>query len=132
MTTLKDILDDYLFKSTSTAERGTKFERLIKSFLTTDVHWGKTNAITIAIHPLSGAEQLDDFNSQFGRLAVTGTRGTHGLLMAARSGLTSLRADAPARPGTPLGEPGTRALPRQTRQRILAAFRHGSLDLAEA
>jgi predicted helicase len=39
VTTLEDILDDYLFKSTSTTERGTKFERLIESFLTTDVQW---------------------------------------------------------------------------------------------
>lgn len=40
VTTLEDILDDYLFTSASTAERGTKFERLIRSFLTTDVQWG--------------------------------------------------------------------------------------------
>jgi hypothetical protein len=94
---------------------------------TVDSWQGQTNAITIAIHPLSGAEQLDDFNSAFGRLAVTCTRATHGLLMVARSGLATLLGDAPARPGTPLGEPGNRTLPRQTHQRILAAFRRGTL-----
>ena len=94
---------------------------------TVDSWQGQTNAITIAIHPLSGAEQLDDFNSAFGRLAVTCTRATHGLLMVARGGLKSLLGDAPARPGTPLGEPGNRTLPRQTHQRILAAFRRGTL-----
>ena len=31
--------------------------------------------------------------------------------MVARAGLDDLLADAPARPGTPFGEPGTRALP---------------------
>jgi predicted helicase len=40
VTALEDILDDYLFKSTSTVERGTKFERLVKQFLVTDVQWG--------------------------------------------------------------------------------------------
>ncbi|MGN6127568.1 MAG: DEAD/DEAH box helicase [Humibacter sp.] len=39
MTTLEDILDDYLYKSGSTVERGTKFERLMKQFLVTDVQW---------------------------------------------------------------------------------------------
>lgn len=94
---------------------------------TVDSWQGQTNAITIAIHPLSGAEQLDEFNSAFGRLAVTCTRATHGLLMVARRGLETLLADAPPRPGTPLGEPGNRTLPRQTHQRILRAFRHGTL-----
>ena len=83
---------------------------------------GQTNAITVTIHPLSGAFALDEFNSAFGRLAVTCTRATHGLLMVARAGLSDLLADAPARPGTPLGEPGTRQLPRQTHQRILQTF----------
>ena len=36
--------------------------------------------------------------------------------------LDDLLANAPARPGTPLGEPGTRQLPRQTHQRILRTF----------
>ena len=94
---------------------------------TVDSWQGQTNAITVAIHPLSGAEQLDEFNSAFGRLAVTCTRATHGLLMVARSGLDDLLGDAPARPGTPLGEPGSRSLPRQTHQRILAAFSRGTM-----
>jgi hypothetical protein len=96
---------------------------------TVDSWQGQTNAITVAIHPLSGAEQLDEFNSAFGRLAVTCTRATHGLLMIARSGLDDLLGGAPARPGTPLGEPGSRSLPRQTHQRILAAFSRGTLTV---
>ena len=55
---------------------------------------GQTNRITVAIHPLSGADRLDEFNSAFGRLAVTCTRATHGLLMVARAGLEHLLADA--------------------------------------
>jgi hypothetical protein len=89
---------------------------------TVDSWQGQTNAITIAIHPLSGASALDEFNSAFGRLAVTCTRATHGLLVVSRDGLDGLLDTAPARPGTPLGEPGTRQLPRQTHQRILSAF----------
>ena len=96
---------------------------------TVDSWQGQTNAITVAIHPLSGADHLDEFNSAFGRLAVTCTRATHGLLLLARAGLDQLLADAPARPGTPLGEPGTRTLPRQTHQRILTAFGRGRLDI---
>jgi hypothetical protein len=98
---------------------------------TVDSWQGQTNAITVTIHPLSGAEQLDEFNSAFGRLAVTCTRGTRGLLMVARSGLDDLLGKAPARPGTPLGEPGPRSLPRQTHQRILAAFSRGALTVAD-
>jgi len=89
---------------------------------TEDSWQGQTNAITVAIHPLSGAFALDEFNSAFDRLAVTCTRATNGLLMVGRTGLSSLLADAPARPGTPFGEPGTRQLPRQTHQRILQAL----------
>ena len=89
---------------------------------TVDSWQGQTNAITVAIHPLSGASALDDFNSAFGRLAVTCTRATHGLLLVARAGLDKLLNTAPARPGTPLGEPGPRQLPRQTHQRILDSF----------
>lgn len=96
---------------------------------TVDSWQGQTNAITVAIHPLSSAERLDDFNSAFGRLAVTCTRATHGLLVVARSGLDELLSDAPARPGTPLGEPGPRSLPRQTHQRILETFCRGTLLL---
>jgi hypothetical protein len=98
---------------------------------TVDSWQGQTNRITVAIHPLSGATKLDDFNSAFGRLAVTCTRATHGLLMVARAGLDELLDNAPARPGTPLGEPGTRALPRQTHQRILGSFTRGRLDLSD-
>ena len=98
---------------------------------TVDSWQGQTNRITVALHPLSGADRLDDFNSAFGRLAVTCTRATHGLLMVARAGLDDLLDDAPARPGTPFGEPGTRALPRQTHQRILASFTRGRLDLSD-
>jgi hypothetical protein len=98
---------------------------------TVDSWQGQTNRITVAIHPLSGATKLDDFNSAFGRLAVTCTRATHGLLMVARAGLDELLDKAPARPGTPLGEPGTRALPRQTHQRILGSFTRGRLDLSD-
>lgn len=94
---------------------------------TVDSWQGQTNAITVALHPLSGASKLDEFNSAFGRLAVTCTRATHGLLLFARSGLDELLATAPPRPGTPFGEPGTRALPRQTHQRILQAFARGTL-----
>jgi hypothetical protein len=92
---------------------------------TVDSWQGQTNGITVAIHPLSGAARLDEFNSAFGRLAVTCTRATHGLLMVARPGLHQLLNEAPARPGTPFGEPGNRHLPRQTHQRILAAFASG-------
>ena len=84
------------------------------------------NAITLALHPLSGASALDEFNSAFGRLAVTCTRATHALLLVSRPGLDELLAVAPPRPGTPLGEPGTRQLPRQTHQRILATFARGT------
>ena len=94
---------------------------------TVDSWQGQTNAITVALHPLSGASRLDDFNSAFGRLAVTCTRATHGLLLVARAGLDELLATAPPRQGTPFGEPGTRALPRQTHQRILATFARGLL-----
>lgn len=96
---------------------------------TVDSWQGQTNAITIAIHPLSGADELDDFNSSFGRLAVTCTRATHGLLVVARAGLDRLLNNAPARPGTPLGEPGNRSLPRQTHERILATFSRGTLNV---
>jgi hypothetical protein len=95
---------------------------------TVDSWQGQTNGITVAIHPLSGAARLDEFNSSFGRLAVTCTRATHGLLMVTRPGLTELLRAAPARPGTPFGEPGGRHLPRQTHQRILAAFSTGTLE----
>jgi hypothetical protein len=94
---------------------------------TVDSYQGQTNGITIAVHPLSGAAQLDEFNSAFGRLAVTCTRATHGLLVVARPGLDELLGEAPVRPGTPFGEPGTRQLPRQTHQRILATFARGKL-----
>jgi hypothetical protein len=96
---------------------------------TVDRWQGQTNRITIAIHPLSGADALDDFNSAFGRLAVACTRATHGLLLVTRQGIEDLLADAPARPGTPFGEPGTRTLPRQTHGRILNAFARGVLDV---
>lgn len=92
---------------------------------TVDSWQGRTNRITIALHPLSGANQLDEFNSAFGRLAVTCTRATHGLLVLARAGLDDLLSNAPARPGTPFGEPGTRTLPRQTHRRILDTFARG-------
>lgn len=95
---------------------------------TVDKWQGQTNAITIGVHPLSGADQLDEFNSAFGRLAVVCTRATHGLLLVTRIGIEELLAGAPARPGTPLGEPGTRTLPRQTHERILKAFRRGVLS----
>jgi hypothetical protein len=96
---------------------------------TVDSWQGQTNGITVAIHPLSGAGRLDEFNSSFGRLAVTCTRATHGLLMVTRPGLAELLQAAPARPGTPFGEPGGRHLPRQTHQRILAAFTSGTLTI---
>lgn len=95
---------------------------------TVDSWQGRTNTLTVAIHPLSGATALDEFNSAFGRLAVTCTRATHGLLLLSRAGLDQLLTDAPARPGTPLGEPGPRQLPRQTHGRILSAFARGVLD----
>jgi hypothetical protein len=83
---------------------------------TVDSWQGQTNRITV-----------DEFNSAFGRLAVTCTRATHGLLMVSRPGLDQLLAEAPARPGTPFGEPGNRHLPRQTHQRILATFARGKV-----
>jgi AAA domain len=94
---------------------------------TVDSWQGQTNGITVAIHPLSGAAQLDEFNSAFGRLAVTCTRATHGLLMVTRPGLDQLLSEAPVRPGNPFGEPGNRHLPRQTHQRILATFARGTV-----
>lgn len=97
---------------------------------TVDSWQGQTNGITIAVHPLNGAVELDVFNSAFGRLAVACTRATHGLLMLARPGLDELLAGAPARPGTPFGEPGTRQLPRQTHERILATFARGMIDVS--
>lgn len=96
---------------------------------TVDSYQGQTNGLTVAIHPLTGAAALDDFNSAFGRLAVTCTRATHGLLMVSRPGLDQLLGDAPARPGNPYGEPGNRQLPRQTHQRILASFARGTLTV---
>ena len=95
-------------------------DRRHRCLSTVDAGQGQTNGITIAIHPLNGATDLDVFNSAFGRLAVASTRATHGLLMLSRPGLDGLLADAPARPGTPFGEPGTRQLPRQLHKRILA------------
>lgn len=96
---------------------------------TVDSWQGQTNGITVAIHPLSGASELDEFNSAFGRLAVTSTRATHGLLMVTRPGLDDLLGDAPAHPGIPLGEPGFRTLPRQTHERILQSFARGKIDV---
>lgn len=96
---------------------------------TVDSWQGQTNGITIAIHPLTGAGELDAFNSAFGRLAVTCTRATHGLLMVSRPGLDPLLGEAPARPGNPYGEPGNRQLPRQTHQRILGTFARATLTL---
>ncbi|GAA0333488.1 hypothetical protein [Micropruina glycogenica] len=96
---------------------------------TVDSWQGQTNAITVALHPLSGATALDEFNSAFGRLAVACTRATHGLLVLARAGLDDLLAAAPARPGTPFGEPGVRQLPRQTHQRIVSAFTRATVDV---
>lgn len=98
---------------------------------TVDSWQGQTNGITIAVHPLNGAAELDTFNSAFGRLAVACTRATHGLLMVARPGIDELLAEAPARPGTPFGEPGTRQLPRQTHERILATFARASIEVSE-
>lgn len=97
---------------------------------TVDSWQGNTNGITIAVHPLSGATELDAFNSSFGRLAVACTRATHGLLMLTRPGLNDLLAEAPARPGTPFGEPGTRQLPRQTHARIVATFASSTIDVS--
>lgn len=99
---------------------------------TVDSWQGQTNGITVAIHPLNGAAELNEFNSAFGRLAVTCTRATHGLLLLARPGLTQLLNEAPARPGTPFGEPGNRNLPRQTHQRILSAFAVGTITAGTA
>ena len=96
---------------------------------TVDSWQGQTNGITIAIHPLTGASELDEFNSAFGRLAVTCTRATHGMLLVSRPGLDELLQDAPARPGTPFGEPGNRHLPRQTHLRILSSFARGTVTV---
>lgn len=96
---------------------------------TVDSYQGQTNGLTVALHPLTGAAELDEFNSAFGRLAVTCTRATHGLLMVTRPGLDTLLGEAPARSGTPYGEPGNRQLPRQTHERILATFARGTLSV---
>ena len=98
---------------------------------TVDSYQGQTNGITVAVHPLTGAAELDEFNSAFGRLAVTCTRATHGLLMVTRPGLDTLLQEAPARAGTPFGEPGNRQLPRQTHQRILATFARGRVTATD-
>lgn len=111
------------------AKHGLRERDLVAS--TVDSWQGRTNALTVAVHPLSGATGLDDFNSAFGRLAVACTRATHGLLVLARDGLDDLLATAPARPGTPFGEPGVRQLPRQTHQRIVATFTRAAVDLSE-
>lgn len=99
---------------------------------TVDSWQGQTNGVTVALHPLTGASQLDEFNSAFGRLAVTCTRATHGLLLVSRLGLDELLTEAQAHPGTPFGEPGNRHLPRQTHQRILATFTRGIVSLTPA
>ncbi|WP_062076565.1 DEAD/DEAH box helicase [Demequina globuliformis] len=39
--TVEDLLDKFLFESQSTAEQGSKFERLIKAFLLNDVEWSQ-------------------------------------------------------------------------------------------
>jgi hypothetical protein len=109
-----------------TEKHGLKPGVLVAS--TVDSWQGQTNAVTVAIHPLSGASSLDEFNAAFGRLAVTCTRATHGLLMVCRAGLDDLLSNTPPRPGTPFGEPGTRQLPRQTHQRILATFTRGTYE----
>ena len=96
---------------------------------TVDRWQGQTNGVTVAVHPLTGAARLDDFNSAFGRLAVACTRATHGLLMVSRPGLDQLLGEAPARPGMPFGEPGNRHLPRQTHQRILKTFARGKVTV---
>lgn len=96
---------------------------------TVDSWQGQTNGVTIALHPLSGADSLDEFNSAFGRLAVTCTRATHGLLVLARAGMDDLLGSVAARPGTPFGEPGERQLPRQTHQRILSSFARATMTL---
>ncbi|MDY7101251.1 MAG: hypothetical protein S0880_08690 [Actinomycetota bacterium] len=116
-------------------ERLTKRHELDDGVLvasTVDSWQGQTNGITVALHPLSGASALDEFNSAFGRLAVTCTRATHGLLLVSRAGLDDLLATAPPRPGTPFGEPGTRQLPRQTHQRILATFSRATVHAEDA
>lgn len=115
-----------------TADRLRETHGLTESDLTVstvDAWQGQTNGVTVAVHPLSGASALDEFNSAFGRLAVTCTRATHGLLVVTRPGLDDLLAQAPARPGTPFGEPGNRRLPRQTHQRILDAFSRGRVSV---
>lgn len=113
-----------------TERHGLTSQDLLSS--TVDSYQGQTNGITVAVHPLTGAAELDEFNSAFGRLAVTCTRATHGLLMVTRPGLDSLLQEAPARSGTPFGEPGNRQLPRQTHQRILATFARGRVTVSTA
>jgi hypothetical protein len=111
LATRNQIVDD----ATAMVERLTDKFSLPKGVLvasTVDSWQGQTNRITVAIHPLSGTEHLDEFNSAFGRLAVTCTRATHGLLVVSRVGLDELINNSSVRPGTPFGEPGTRSLPR--------------------
>lgn len=111
--------------ATGAVERLRRAHHLADSDLgasTVDAWQGQTNGITVAVHPLTGATKLDEFNSAFGRLAVTCSRATHGLLVVSRPGLDTLLNRAAVRPGNPFGEPGNRRLPRQTHQRILANF----------
>ncbi|MFW6597336.1 hypothetical protein ACQBAU_04565 [Propionibacteriaceae bacterium Y2011] len=128
LATRNQLVDDAVALADRIREKyGLRDRDLVAS--TVDSWQGRTNAITIAIHPLTGATELDDFNSAFGRLAVACTRATHGLLMVARAGLDDLLDTAPPRPGTPFGEPGERQLPRQTHQRILSTFARVTVDV---
>ena len=97
--------------SSRTSPRSTTSPRASSSPPPSTPGRARPTRITVAIHPLSGASALDEFNSAFGRLAVTCTRATHGLLLLSRAGLDDLLAEAPARPGTPLGEPGNPPTP---------------------
>ena len=74
---------------------------------TVDSWQGQTNGITVAIHPLTGASELDEFNSAFGRLAVTCTRATHGLLMVRGPASTSCSAKRPRGPARRSASPAT-------------------------
>ncbi len=129
LATRNQAVDDAAEMVTRLSDRHGLTDRDIVSS-TVDSYQGQTNGITVAVHPLSGAADLDTFNSAFGRLAVTCTRATHGLLVLARPGLDLLLSEAPARPGTPFGEPGTRQLPRQTHQRILGTFARGTMTVS--